>query len=189
ASNGNESESIAFGGFKAWDNGFDLRVGYAWTQAQDVNPMTSSVAFSNYIFRTFEDPQAETLGDSDWAIEHRFTTVLNYTADFFGGYETRISLFGQYNSGIPYSIALGGADGTIGAYGFQPFLDFEENVLPIGGKRNGEEGSSFGKIDMRISQEVPGFSKDHRGTAFLVVDNLTNLLNDEWGIFREPNRP
>ncbi|MEM1403119.1 MAG: TonB-dependent receptor [Pseudomonadota bacterium] len=189
ASDGNESESLAFGAFKSWANGFDLRVGYAWTQAQDVNPMTSSIAFSNYIFRAFEDPQAETLGDSDWAIEHRFTTVLNYTADFFGGYETRISLFGQYNSGIPYSITLNGAAGTIGAYGFTPFLDFEENVLPIGGKRNGEEGSSFGKIDMRISQEIPGFSKDHRGQAFFVVDNLTNLLNDEWGIFREPNRP
>lgn len=189
SSKGNESESISFGASKAWDNGLDINVGYAWTQAEDVNPMTSSVAFSNYIFRAFEDPQADVLGNSDWAIEHRVTAVLNYTADFFGGYATRISLFGQYNSGIPYSITLPGATGTIDAFGFTPFLDFEENVLPIGGTRNGEEGSSFGKIDMRISQEVPGFSPEHRGQAFLVVDNLTNLLNDEWGIFREPNRP
>ena len=42
---------------------------------------------------------------------------------------------------------------------------------------------------MRISQEIPGFSKDHRGQAFIVVDNLTNLINDDWGIFNEPNRP
>lgn len=189
SSNGNESESLSFSGFKSWDNGFDLRVGYAWTQAEDVNPMGSSVAFSNYIFRAFEDPQAETLGTSDWQIEHRFTTVLNYSADFFNGYETRFSLFGQYNSGLPYSLTLDGAAGTIGAFGFQPFLDFEPNVLPIGGERNGETGSSFSKVDLRITQELPGFSAEHRGSLFVVVDNLTNLINDEWGIFREPNRP
>ncbi|MEM1141227.1 MAG: TonB-dependent receptor [Pseudomonadota bacterium] len=189
ASDGNEAESIAFSAFKSWDNGFDLRVGYAYTSAEDVNPMTSSIAFSNYINRAFVDPQAEVLADSNWAIEHRFTTVLNYTADFFGGYETRVSLFGQYNSGLPYSITLDGAAGTIGAYGFTPFLDFEQNVLPIGGRRNSEDGSSFGKIDLRISQEVPGFSPDHRGSAFLVIDNLTNLLNDEWGIQRQPSFP
>jgi len=189
ASNGNESESIAFSAFKAWDNGFDLRVGYAYTEAEDVNPMTSSIAFSNYINRAFVDPQAEDLAPSNWAIEHRFTTVLNYTADFFGGYETRISLFGQYNSGIPYSITLDGAEGTIDAYGFQPFLDFERNVLPIGGSRNSQEGDSFSKIDLRISQEVPGFAPGHRGSAFIIIDNLTNLLNDDWGIMNQPAFP
>jgi hypothetical protein len=189
AKNGNESESLSFSGFKSWDNGLDLRVGYAWTQAEDVNPMGSSVAFSNYIFRAFEDPQGDELGTSDWQIEHRVTAVLNYTADFFNGYETRVSLFGQWNSGLPYSLTLDGADGTIGAFGFQPFLDFEPNVLPVGGERNGETGSSFGKVDMRITQDLPGFSPEHRGSLFVVVDNLTNLVNDEWGVFRQPNRP
>ncbi len=189
ASNGNESESIAFSAFKAWDNGIDLRLGYAYTEAEDVNPMTSSIAFSNYVNRAFVDPQAEDLAPSNWAIEHRFTTVLNYTADFFGGYETRVSLFGQYNSGIPYSITLSGGEGTIDAYGFTPFLDFERNVLPIGGSRNSEEGDSFSKIDLRISQEVPGFAPGHRGSAFIVVDNLTNLLNDDWGVMNQPAFP
>lgn len=189
SSKGNESESIAFGAFKSWDNGLDLRVGYAWTQAEDVNPMNSSVAFSNYIFRAFEDPQEEVLSNSDWAIEHRFTAVLNYTANFFGGYETRVSLFGQYNSGLPYSLTLDGGFSSFVIYDATPFLDGEPNVLPLGGTRNSEEGSSFGKVDMRISQEIPGFSSDHRGSVFLIVDNLTNLINDEWGIFREPNTP
>ena len=44
ASKGNESESVAVSAFKSWDNGFDLRLGYAWTSAQDVNPMTSSIS-------------------------------------------------------------------------------------------------------------------------------------------------
>jgi len=189
ASNGNESESISFSAFKAWDNGIDLRLGYAYTEAEDVNPMTSSIAFSNYVNRAFVDPQAEDLAPSNWAIEHRFTTVLNYTADFFGGYETRVSLFGQYNSGIPYSITLSGGEGTVGAFGFTPYLDFERNVLPIGGSRNSQEGDSFSKIDLRISQEVPGFAPGHRGSAFIVVDNLTNLLNDDWGVMNQPAFP
>lgn len=189
SSKGNESESIAVSAFKSWDSGFDLRLGYAWTQAEDVNPMTSSVAFSNYVNRAFVDPQADVLAPSNWAIEHRFTTVLNYSVALFGNYETRFSLFGQYNSGIPYSITLDGAEGTIDAYGFQPFLDFGENVLPIGGQRNSEEGDSFSKIDLRISQEVPGFAPGHRGSAFIVVDNLTNLLNDDWGVMNQPSFP
>ncbi|MEL6868419.1 MAG: TonB-dependent receptor [Pseudomonadota bacterium] len=189
ASNGNESESISFGAFKSFENGLDLRVGYAWTQAEDVNPMTSSVAFSNYINRAFVDPQAEDLAPSNWAIEHRITAVLNYSRNFFTDYETRVSLFGQYNSGLPFSITLDGAAGTIGAFGFTPFLDFEQNVLPIGGTRNSEEGSSFSKIDMRISQEVPGFSAEHRGSVFFVIDNLTNLINDDWGVLEQPSFP
>ncbi|MEQ8514339.1 MAG: hypothetical protein RIC38_01915 [Chromatocurvus sp.] len=64
-----------------------VRVGYAYTEAEDVNPMTSSVAFSNHANRAFFDPQADELSPSNWAIEHRFTTVLNYAVDFFGGYE------------------------------------------------------------------------------------------------------
>jgi outer membrane receptor protein involved in Fe transport len=189
SSKGTESESIAFSVFKAWNNGVDLRLGYAYTEAKDPNPMTSSVAFSNYANRAFFDPQADELAPSNWAIEHRFTTVLNYTADFFGGYETRVSLFGQYNSGVPYSITLDGAVGTEDAYAFTPFLDFEENVLPVGGSRNSEEGDSFSKIDLRISQEVPGFAPGHRGSAFIIVDNLTNLLNDDWGVMNQPSFP
>ena len=182
---GNEAESVAFSIFKAYEFGLDARIGYAWTDSRDVNPMTSSVAFSNYINRSFYDPQEEVLSTSNWNIEHRFTLVLNYGVDFWEGYTTRFTLFGQANSGVPYSITLPGSDGTSGAYGFTPFLDFEENVLVEPGTRNEEEGSWFAKMDLRISQQLPGFGSDHRASAFLIVDNFSNLLNDEWGIQRQ----
>ena len=35
---------------------------------------------------------------------------------------------------------------------------------------------------------IPGFL-DHKASGFIVVDNFTNLLNDEWGILREPDFP
>ena len=108
SSKGNESESIAVSLFKAWDFGLDMRLGYAWTDAKDVNPMTSSVAFSNYVNRTFYDPQEEVLSTSNYNIEHRFTGVFNYTAEWFGDNATRFTLFAQ-GSGYPYGIALDGA--------------------------------------------------------------------------------
>jgi len=105
---------------------------------------------------------------------------------WIGDYETLIALYGQANSGRPYSIAF---NGTIDPYGFTPFLDFRTNVLEPGVERNGEDGSWWRKLDLRVSQELPGFGPDHRAKAFFVIDNLTNLLNDEWGILRQHNFP
>jgi hypothetical protein len=38
---------------------------------------------------------------------------------------------------------------------------------------------------MRISQDLPSFYEDHKASAFLVVENLGNLLSDDWGVFRQ----
>lgn len=183
---GNESQTFSIGLSKAFDNGFDFALGYSWNDAEDVQPMTSSVAFSNYVNRAFFDPQEDVLSPSNYNIEHRFTAVGNYRRAFFGDYLTTISLFGQSNTGRPYSIAF---NGTIDPYGFTPFLDFRNNVLEPGVGRNEETGSSWTKVDFRVEQEFPGFSRDHRASAFLVVDNLTNLLNDDWGVLNQHNFP
>jgi hypothetical protein len=186
---GNESESIALGLFKDFENGFDMSLGYAYTDAKDVNPMTSSVASSNYWNRAFYDPEEEVLSPSNYSIEHRFTGVFNYTANWFGDYATRFSLFAQHNSGVPYSLVLSGFEGTSLAYGPGPYLDFIENVLVEPGTRNNQDGSDFTKADLRITQEFPGFADGHRGSAFIVIDNLTNLLNDDWGVMYKANFP
>jgi hypothetical protein len=186
---GNESESVALGAFKDFDNGFDMTLGYAWTDAKDVNPMTSSVAFSNYANRAFYDPQEEVLSTSNYNIEHRFTGVFNYTAYWFGNNATRFSLFAQHSSGQPYSLVLEGFEGTVLAYNSTPYLDFIEHVLIEPGTRNSQDGSWFTKADLRITQEFPGFTDGHQSSAFIVIDNLTNLLNSEWGVMYQANFP
>ena len=40
---------------------------------------------------------------------------------------------------------------------------------------------------MRISQQLPAFHKDHSASAFFVIENLGNLLNDEWGVLKQGN--
>jgi len=186
---GNESESFALGLFKDFDNGFDMSLGYAYSDAKDVNPMTSSVASSNYWNRAFYDPEEEVLSTSNYNIKHRFTGVFNYTAYWFGDNATRFSLFAQRNSGQPYSLVLEGYEGTEDAYGFTPYLDYIEHVLIEPGTRNTQDGSWYTKADLRITQEFPGFSDGHRGSAFIVIENLTNLLNSEWGVMYKSNFP
>lgn len=54
-------------------------------------------------------------------------------------------------------------------------------------KRNAFEGGWNNKFDLKIEQEFPtGFGK---GSAFLVLENLGNLLNDEWGVIYETPFP
>lgn len=53
--------------------------------------------------------------------------------------------------------------------------------------RNAYDGGWNNKFDLKIEQEFPtGFGK---GSAFLVIENLGNLLNDEWGVLYESSFP
>ncbi len=47
--------------------------------------------------------------------------------------------------------------------------------------RNNDLGKFANNIDMRISQEVPGFTDKHKGVISLDILNLGNLLNKRWG--------
>jgi hypothetical protein len=42
---------------------------------------------------------------------------------------------------------------------------------------------------MRVSFDFPGFGDEDSVRAFMVVDNLTNLLNDDWGVLKQHNFP
>lgn len=55
--------------------------------------------------------------------------------------------------------------------------------------RNAIEGSWVTKMDLRIEQDLPAFAEGHASSAYLVVENLTNLLNDEWGVQKEASFP
>lgn len=183
---GNESLGLSLSVTKEYDNGVDWVLGYAYSDAEDVQPMTSSVAFSNYTNRAFFDPQEDVLSTSNYNIEHRFTGVLNWQTSFFGNNMTYVSLYGSVNQGPSYSYTF---NGTADPYNFTPYLDNQPIVLEPGAERNSEGGSWWGKLDFRVEQEFGGFTPNSKASAFLVIDNLTNLLNDEWGIMRQVDFP
>ena len=217
---GNEAFNISGTISKSHDFGLDWTFGYAYSDAEDEQPMTSSVAFSNYNNRSFTNPNASGLATSNYNIEHRFTFNAFYSKEFVEGFETTVGGFFQARSGRPFSYVFDDANSI---YGFTPFLTGsvqfyvpdgldDPNVVFADGfdtaglinyinqndlgeyaggfaPRNGFEGDWWSKVDLRIEQEFPGFRPDDRTSAFIVIDNFTNLLNDEWGVLYDPSFP
>ena len=177
---------LSFGLEQEFDNGFYYRLGYAYTDSEDVQPMTSSVAFSNYTNRAFFDPEEDVVSTSNYEIRNRFSFTTRWKKELASNVDLTVALYGHVNSGRPFSYTY---DGTIVPYNFTPYLDFRDIVLEPGDERNGETGSYWRKLDARVTLDFPGFADEHRASAFLVIDNLTNLLNDDWGVLYQHNFP
>jgi len=214
------STQIAIGlGKSYFDAGVDWFVGYAYTDAKDVNPMTSSVAFSNFANIAVSDPNDPGLATSNYEIPHRFTGRFSWEHAFFGDNMTRVSLFASVNQGRPFTYTFdsgfmfGDSVGFISRHllyvpsgpddpnvvfddgfntdAFFAFVD-ETGLDKFSGgivDRNAFHSDWWTKADIKISQEFPGFGRGHKFEAFVIIENLTNLLNSEWGVMYESSFP
>ncbi|MCW8109687.1 TonB-dependent receptor [Alteromonas ponticola] len=68
----------------------------------------------------------------------------------------------------------------------QAFIDYinsSELAQYAGGiaPRNGDNSRWMTMIDLRIQQQLPAFFPEHKLTVFFDIENLGNLLNDDWG--------
>ncbi|WP_293678723.1 TonB-dependent receptor [uncultured Phenylobacterium sp.] len=225
------SESFAFTLAKEWREGLLDGLGfsyiYTYTQAEDANPMTSSIAFSSYTRFGTSDPQRPASATSDYEIRHRHALDIHYAKKFFGDYETSFHLFGQHRSGLPFSYTFansrtGNFDNDFGyaassysgrqansnallyvpvandpkvVYGagfdvarYQTFLE-NSGLAKYAGKiapRNAFRQADVTTFDLRISQEVPAFFPNGaKLEVFMDVENLGNLLNDDWGVLEQ----
>jgi hypothetical protein len=88
---------------KDWDSGLGIGASYTYTDIKDVNPITSATAGSLYANAAMADPNNAAYGRSIYEIRHSAKLSLDYKRAFFGDYETRFSLFGEYRSGRPFS--------------------------------------------------------------------------------------
>ncbi|MDG5496556.1 TonB-dependent receptor [Niveispirillum sp. BGYR6] len=84
----------------------DFGVGYAYQDVDDASQGTSSVAGSNYEQFVTTDPNSDLLGVSSYEQKHRFTSNATYSIEYFDGYKSSISLFGQAFSGKPYTYSF-----------------------------------------------------------------------------------
>jgi hypothetical protein len=192
---------------KDFESGLDVSLGNAYTQAEVVSPMTSSVAGSNIDNLATNDINNPKPGTSNYEVPHRFTLRASYGREFFGDYTTRFSLFGYTKEGQPQSYVMGGGgqlegDGFFGRHllyvptsvndpnvvfgsdfdtdAFMAWVD--KNNLKAGmQKRNGQHAKWSTRFDLRIDQELPTFVGKSRARLYFKVYNLGNLLNDEWG--------
>jgi len=201
--------------------------GYAYTDAEDVNPATSSTASSNFENVAAIDYNNPIIARSNYGVKHNFTARWDLSYEFFNELETRMSIFGQLNSGKYFSYTFdtnGGSDAIAGGANLfgdsddserrsqlyvptgpmDPLVDFSNltqmqvnqlfNFLEESGlnkyaggiaPRNGFKSDWWGKIDLRFEQQLPGFRDGDKLRLILDIDNFTNLLNDDWGVYRE----
>jgi outer membrane receptor for ferrienterochelin and colicin len=203
---------------KAYDWGLDWTLGYAYTESSEVSPMTSSVAFSNYANISVSDPNDPDVARSNYNVRHRFTFRANFRREFFGDNQTKFTLFGRVNEGVPASAVYSNAGDLFG-----DTLDFRHLIyVPTGpsdpnvifdpgfdqaaffaylsdtgldryaggiAARNALTGGWWHKYDIKVEQELPGFGDDHRFAAFVLIENVGNLINDDWGVLKEYGFP
>ena len=200
------SDTLSFVFRKDFDFGLELVLGYAYTEGEDINPMNSSVAASNFDGVSTLDPNDLRAANSNYVTPHRFTMRASYAKEFFSGYNTRVTMYGIANEGQPQSYVMQGSDlegdGFFGRHllyvpsgpadpavvfdpafdqaAFFAFVDDED----LGGgfvDRNETNADWSYRLDLRIDQELPTFVDGVKGKAFVKIFNLTNLLNDDWG--------
>ncbi|MFT6257888.1 MAG: outer membrane receptor for ferrienterochelin and colicin [Cellvibrionaceae bacterium] len=206
-----DSKVLSFAVSKDYDFGLDASLAYAFTRSTDVSPMTSSTAGSNFNNVATSNVNNPGVFTSDYQTRHRITMSLSYKHEFFDGLNTRFSLLGTANEGKPISYTFSDsgdmfrdsndyrsliyvpnendanvvyADGFDLA-GFNKFIEDEGLTRGAIMDRNSSSADWWVKFDMRISQDLPSFYEDHKASAFLVVENLGNLLSDDWGVFRQ----
>jgi outer membrane receptor for ferrienterochelin and colicin len=98
---------VAQKSFEDW--GIDLLFGYAYTDAEDVSPMTSAVAVSNFDNTALLDVNNPRAANSNYVVPQRFTMRVNWERALFGDNLTRVTLFGYLNEGQPQSWGFAGS--------------------------------------------------------------------------------
>lgn len=91
----------------------DVSMGYAYTDAQDSQPATSSVSTSNYRNVSTDSLNALGLATSNYETKHNATLNVTYGEEFFKDLRTTFSFFFQARSGQPYSLTFN----NTGAFG------------------------------------------------------------------------
>jgi len=174
--------------------------------------MGRSTTSSNFGTPAVSDPNNPGLAGSDYVHPQRITGRFSYDAFWWGDNRTRISLFASASEADPFSYSFAFDDGdtfgdesdfrhlvyipdgqddprVIYGPGFdqQAFFAFiqKEGLKPGIQKRNEEQNGWWGQLDLRLEQEFPGFRENDRFSAFLVIRNLCNLINDDWCVLKK----
>ena len=190
-----------------WSGSFS----YTHSRATDVNPGTSSVAYSSYQYRAFVNPGDEEVGRSNYAIPNRVLARLSWQHNFFGDYSTRVSAIFDGHSGSPYSWVFGndaqGINLSSRSLAYVPdgpgdivwanptsaamagsFWEYVNGDSSLRGSRGNIFGRNHARapwvnqLDLSFSQEIPGFMAGHKGEVRFDVFNFLNLLNKKWGV-------
>ena len=188
------------------DSNLSWSLAYAYTDAEEVNPLTSSRAISNFRSHAILNPGENIASRSAYVSRDRFTGQMTYQHFFFGEYKTQFSMFYEGRKGKPYSWVFNNdanGDNQSGndllyipngpgdviftdpseAQAFFDIINAQGLAQFAGGTvdRNSHFAPWVNNFDIRISQELPGFFGDNKAEVWFDILNVGNLINKDWG--------
>lgn len=211
------SDSFTLSLKKPFANNWSAMLGYTFSRATEVNPGTSSVANSSFNNRSWINPNDDYESISNYSVPNRIIASVTWEKAFFGDYKTNVSAFYDGHSGAPYSWIFGNdvngdsytrdlayipagpgdvawAPGVTDAMK-QSFFDYISNDPELARyrgeifKRNAGRAPWVNQLDLSISQEIPGFAKEHKGQVRLDIFNVLNMIDRSWGVERRADFP
>lgn len=202
---------------KPFSESWSGTVGISKGRSRDVNPGTSSTAYSSYQYRAWQNPNDAELATSNYSIPYRLLASLNWQHKFFGDYTTSISAVYDGHSGAPYSWIFGNdVNGDAVSRDLvyipssasdvqwatkvtdamkQQFMDYINSDSYLNdhkgavAQRNGARAPWVSQVDLSFRQEIPGLFKGGKGEFRLDVYNFTNMLNKRWGVEKRADFP
>ena len=135
---------------------FGLSIGYAFTDAEDSNPATSSVSVSNFGLYAASAINANPLATSNFETRHNITANFSYSEEFLKDLKTSFNFFLQARSGQPYSLTFNNSVGTTGVT-----ASGSPAVGPFGDTQGGQRNLLYiptGPTDPNVSF-APGFDQ------------------------------
>jgi hypothetical protein len=180
-------------------------VAYSFTDNTEVNGLTSSRAISSWRSAAAFNVNENVDSRSAYVNRDRFIAVANYRMNLFGDNRTQVSMFYEGRRGKPYSWVFNNDMNGDGQAGndlmYIPTADEVRFTDPTEAAafwdivaRNGLTGYAgsavprnsatapwVNSIDIRISQELPGFFEGNKAEIWLDILNVGNLINKDWG--------
>jgi len=201
------SEQLTVGLNKPLQNLWGWSLHYTYTNATEVNPLTSSRAISNWSNKAVFDPNSDEAAQSNYTIRDRIIGTVQFRKAFFGDNNTTFSMMYEGRSGTPHSwrylndmngdgyvndllyVPSGPGDvmfsgGAAMEASFFNWLSANPDLARWRGQvapRNSSRNPFVNNFDIRISQELPGFFRNHKSEVWLDVMNVGNLINKDWG--------
>ena len=209
--NKGEGQQLTLSLQKPMQEDWSWTLAYTYTEATEVNPLTSSRSISNWQNNAVFNPNEAVSGRSAYVVRDRFNAAINWQHAFFGDYKTQVGLFYEGRAGKPYSwtyINDMNGDGTAGndlmyipdnRDGVAFVSDADRDAFwayvsshkefngAFGGviERNNSASPWTNTFDLRISQELPGFFKGNKAEIWVDVLNIGNMINKKWGAVDE----
>ena len=205
------SDSLTFSLSKAMSNGFSGNFSITQTRSTEVNPGTSSQAYSNYNYAARTDPYELSEAASRFEIPLSVKLSASWEHAFFGDNKTSVNVYYNGHDGQPYSWIFGndinGDSITTNDLAYIPlvndprvayragttadqiaaFQNFISSDAYLNSRRGqiAERGVShqpwINQFDVGFQQELPGFFNGDKFVVRLDVYNFANLLNKNWG--------